>query len=678
MPRTSLADNLPHQWFWNQANHPGLLMTSYNTRFDELPLKGNLSEKPWSGDYWGTYLGGISYRWYPVTKNKKDVSRYGYKLLDMNNLKGVDLKTLSPAEKYDLYIGDATWGLTKWERNRTGIMKIVPGSPQYNSSHKIPAWFGLCHNWAPATLLFENPRPLKVKGKTGIDIPFGSSDIKALLDIHLEFAKSPTKFLGSRCNISLKNIYKKYTNGEISKAEYEKAFTDENCSDTNAGSFHVTITNMIGRSDTGFVLDVTRGDEVWNQAAYGYNSTIKGRRAHNNYIEGSYITEIVTVETTFTYIGEVEKTWEKEINPQSFKPKKYLYDLFIDYNGNIVGGNWLTYERPDFLWTRQMPQFNQGMAPLEKIYKEATGEKKPSKPARSGKELLKLFKKTVKKLMLAQKFIKNSKELVAIRKEQRRKQLEAEKRALKKRLEREERERLKRLEEERRANKKFKCQFSMYKPRGAFQATFFGEAVNQRLACQIASRDCHLNTRGTKYFCVQGNKEQIFPLCIVQLIGKRGGKVRGTFKAQGQRPKHACQLARQKCQEEKRIRVSRAPNRRRQKRRAANLICQKESLRIGPTVLPNRGPARPLPPNVRPGRRPARPRPGVRPPHASVNYPTGTITPPRKKFTINAGPLWNQKDAGKKCPRLCQKNRAKWSGGWWTTVPGKMSVCQCQ
>ena len=56
----------------------------------------------------------------------------------------VDPRTLSPAEKYDLY-GDKNWTLTKWERKRTGILKTVRVL-EYVSGHKIPKWFGLCHN----------------------------------------------------------------------------------------------------------------------------------------------------------------------------------------------------------------------------------------------------------------------------------------------------------------------------------------------------------------------------------------------------------------------------------------------------------------------------------------------------------------------------------------------------
>ena len=42
---------------------------------------------------------------------------------------------------------------------------------------------------------------------------------------------------------------------------------------------------------------------------------------------------------------------------------------------------------------------------------------------------------------------------------------------------------------------------------------------------------------------------------------------------------------------------------------------------------------------------------------------------------VEAGPIWNQADAQNKCPAVCQPGQ--WSGQWWTTRPGQMSVCQC-
>jgi Mannan-binding protein len=44
--------------------------------------------------------------------------------------------------------------------------------------------------------------------------------------------------------------------------------------------------------------------------------------------------------------------------------------------------------------------------------------------------------------------------------------------------------------------------------------------------------------------------------------------------------------------------------------------------------------------------------------------------------TIDAGPIWSQSDAEKKCPEVAKSNGGTWNGQWRTTVPGKMSVCE--
>jgi len=43
---------------------------------------------------------------------------------------------------------------------------------------------------------------------------------------------------------------------------------------------------------------------------------------------------------------------------------------------------------------------------------------------------------------------------------------------------------------------------------------------------------------------------------------------------------------------------------------------------------------------------------------------------------IEAGPIWSQYDAEKKCPEAAKKNGGTWNGQWRTTVPGRMSVCE--
>lgn len=54
-----------------------------------------------------------------------------------------------------------------------------------------------------------------------------------------------------------------------------------------------------------------------------------------------------------------------------------------------------------------------------------------------------------------------------------------------------------------------------------------------------------------------------------------------------------------------------------------------------------------------------------------------------EKFTVEAGPIWNQDHALRRCPEVAEEwsgdngREARWNGHWWTTVPGQMSVCEC-
>lgn len=46
-------------------------------------------------------------------------------------------------------------------------------------------------------------------------------------------------------------------------------------------------------------------------------------------------------------------------------------------------------------------------------------------------------------------------------------------------------------------------------------------------------------------------------------------------------------------------------------------------------------------------------------------------------YNVEAGPLWNDSDAQRKCPQVCSGLGAKWNGQWHTTRQGEMSVCSC-
>lgn len=47
-----------------------------------------------------------------------------------------------------------------------------------------------------------------------------------------------------------------------------------------------------------------------------------------------------------------------------------------------------------------------------------------------------------------------------------------------------------------------------------------------------------------------------------------------------------------------------------------------------------------------------------------------------RTITVEAGPIWSQSDAERKCPGVAKANGGVWTGNWRTTVPGRMSVCE--
>jgi hypothetical protein len=266
---------------WNEQNDPKLINFDYQTKFSELPLKGALTKRPWSGDYWPTYTGGITYRWGMGQGNS--IQRYSYSLPKMNLLTDEQIKYLSPAEKYDLFLGDDEFSLTQFERERTQVLATIPG-PSFNPEVKIEKWEGLCHAWAPATVGYDNPRPIYVEGARGHMIPFGSSDLKALLtyNIHVNQKDTNTKFLGSRCYLNFKDLIAQYNSGDITfdeldqkiailEAQNSDTTAKGSCMDTNAGSFHVVLSNQIGLMDESFIIDRTRDLEVWNQPVYSFD-----------------------------------------------------------------------------------------------------------------------------------------------------------------------------------------------------------------------------------------------------------------------------------------------------------------------------------------------------------------------------------------------------------------------
>jgi hypothetical protein len=82
---------------------------------------------------------------------------------------------------------------------------------------------------------------------------------------------------------------------------------------------------------------------------------------------------MVRVESIMTYADDDHPVWEATIGTNNFfqESRRYEYWLEIDFRGNIVGGSWITEDRPDYLWTAEARPFTRMYTGLNRIYRPA-------------------------------------------------------------------------------------------------------------------------------------------------------------------------------------------------------------------------------------------------------------------------------------------------------------------
>lgn len=304
---------------WQPHSNPARMSPTYNKLFSLLPLKAKVSEtnKYWSSDYWPLQKGNINLRWNsktPVGFNLKSPT-----LKEAMKMTEKELSELSPSEKFDLFRGDYQYTLKKEVAKR--------------SSPNRKIWEGICHGWAAAALNHIEPKPKILKNPDGVLIPFGSSDIKALLSYYYAYKYDPvsTYQIGRRCN--------------------GRQYCDH---DMNAGAFHVILANQVGLSGKGFIADIENGQEVWNQVAFDYVTTVLRDNLLPARDSARGTEKVIRVKTQMRVVFNIIRNSWFPVNGtplQTFKMNDYEYDLDLDKDGKIIGGDWRSKLRPDFLWT---------------------------------------------------------------------------------------------------------------------------------------------------------------------------------------------------------------------------------------------------------------------------------------------------------------------------------------
>jgi hypothetical protein len=326
---------------WDWFNNPKVFERGYEFKLTSLPSSGEIAPTPWSDTYWPSFRGGIADRWQTWD------DPFQFKTPDFpDKLSQAQISRLSPAEKFDLLRGRYDFPLVRAERART--------------SADAPRWEGLCHGWAPVALLLKEPRPVIANNAKGLKIPFGSSDIKALLTYHQgQLAYAPSKMLGQRCN----DDFGRFPNSTKRPA----------CEDVNAGAFHLVLANRIGLRKEGFVADMTRDAEVWNQPVYAFRSrVVQSSPASDGAARGTV--EEKRIQTDLYYAIEVDPSWKAQntILNRGRRKESLEYIVEMDARGRIIGGRWLSENRPDFLWVQSLGAFRGEWKILEDLYNQST------------------------------------------------------------------------------------------------------------------------------------------------------------------------------------------------------------------------------------------------------------------------------------------------------------------
>lgn len=297
-------------------------------------------------------------------------------LAEVRAMSQEQIDMLSPAEKYDIYVAlktgrDLSLRLTNNVLNAAGPFEAY--------------WEGICHGWSSASIEFHEPKVQKYT-KDGITINFGSSDFKGLLSYyHAAITKNPTLGrkvvtgrVGERCETEFpaeawfikngKEYYKWIEGGKVVVKE-----VPENCVDTNPGAFHIVLANQIANKKQGFVAEAVRDKEVWNQPVFAYKTEVVNETTNIDAYATPKTRKQVTVKTRMHYgndggrmfwqQNELEEEFYAWWNPTNGTSnyrsahKDFEYILDLDKRGNIIGGRWLSYERPDFIWLKKSKGF---------------------------------------------------------------------------------------------------------------------------------------------------------------------------------------------------------------------------------------------------------------------------------------------------------------------------------
>lgn len=330
---------------WQSISDPLIMSVSFVRKFSYLPPKATVRDdkKFWTSDYWPLKKGNINYRWNAPRPRGFNLNSPSLSKVQRMSLQ--ERAELAPSEKFDLFNGRYDYPLKSEVETRVSPDREL--------------WEGICHGWTPAMVNHNEPLPKVVTNPDGVEIPFGSADIKALLSYYYAYENQSTynHQMGQRC-------YQGPT-------WWRRRVGEECKEDMNAGAFHIVLANRVGLLGMSFMADIENGEEVWNHVPYSYQTTVINAHLSPSRDAAPGTVRGVRVRTEVDYVfSGVKNQWEPVLGTaeQVLKKRYYEYILDLDHEDNIIGGTWVSVTRPDFLWLiKRTPEFTGKFARLPEL-----------------------------------------------------------------------------------------------------------------------------------------------------------------------------------------------------------------------------------------------------------------------------------------------------------------------
>ena len=262
---------------WSNADRPSLvdLDDSYNYKFDELPTQGEAAQIPWAGDYWSTYKDSINQK--VLGEELSPAAKFGQAFNRTENMEdavsvdyGVDARPTA-----DICSADSDC------EAKNGVQTVCAKRDGAEKGYCIETWTGICHAWAPAAIMEKEPENSVTKN----GVEFTVMDLKGLITLAYDKGLQ-SEFVGTRCDEDLN------ATGDDA-IEFDEYGRPVGCFDTNPGTLHLVLSNLIGIQGKTLVEDRTIDYQVWNQPIRGYevltNEEITAQQANEllKIIEGA-------------------------------------------------------------------------------------------------------------------------------------------------------------------------------------------------------------------------------------------------------------------------------------------------------------------------------------------------------------------------------------------------------